>query len=552
MSPRAATTPVDDIFPDGEPASIVRRAPFADSPFVGERGQKAQNKILEAALQVFGEIGYHGCGVKRITEVSGYSRASFYQYFSSKEDLFRHLAGRVARLLNESAALLEPVTADQAGWDALHEWLGRYSRIYDAYEPVFVTFQTAVQSDEMVASGAAVVFNRTLDDVRRKVVGSELSPAGISSVVRTVLQTVARLNRETELLEVVAPTSSLDRNRANVAYADVIHRSLFGVLPDVNVHTSTKRVKPLVRPALQVAGPDDERDPSHGPAAQQTRAQLLDAGHRVFVERGYYATRVADIVKAAGVSHGVFYRYFDNKTQLFRILAERASNQLRDALGTFPDLFGVSTARRSTELRDWLGRYADTFAAESSIFTMWSEAISREPSLIEVSAALIDACRVPLSRGLAARTWGDAEADGLVLLVLVDAMTAHRGPPTARIEPVAEIIERGLLDGPRTGARATKAAAKRTSAKRAAAKAVAGKPTAEKTAPKKPAAKKAATKKATAKKATGTTAPPRRGRGRPGPVDEPRRHDVPVRSGQRGRPRPRWAMMLRCTSLVPA
>ncbi len=126
--------PVPDPLPDGDPASIVRRAPFADSPYVGERGQKAQVKILEAALEVFGDVGYQRCGVKRITELSGYSRASFYQYFSSKEDLFRHLAGRVAKLLNESAEALEPITADQAGWDSFHAWLERYSEIFDAYE----------------------------------------------------------------------------------------------------------------------------------------------------------------------------------------------------------------------------------------------------------------------------------------------------------------------------------------------------------------------------------------------------------------------------------
>lgn len=466
MSPKARPKRTDDVLPDGEPTSIVRRAPFADSPFVGERGQKAQNKILEAALEVFGEVGYHGCGIKRITEVSGYSRASFYQYFSSKEDLFRHLAGRVARLLNESAEVLGPVTGDQAGWDALHAWLTRYSEIYDAYEPVFVTFQTAVVSDEMVASGATVVFNRTFDDLRAKVVGSPIGPELVDTVMRSVLQTVARLNRETELLELVAPTSPLNRGRANRAYADVIHRALFGALPDINVHTSTKRVKALVRPGASLTGPADETDPNHGPAAQQTRAHLLDAGHQVFVERGYYATRVADIVAAAGVSHGVFYRYFANKTQLFRILAERASNQLGDALDSFPDLSGPATGSRSRELRAWLGRYADSYAAEQAIFTMWSEAISRDPSLIEVSAALIDGSRVRLARELAARGWGDAEADGLVLLVLVDAMTAHRGPPSARIEPIAEVIERGLLTGPSPARRKTPA--KRSGAKKAA------------------------------------------------------------------------------------
>src|SRR5689334_7713152 len=84
---------LDGSLPDGSAGSVTRRAPFADSPYVGERGHRAQMRILDAALEVFGEVGYHACGVRAITELSGCSRASFYQYFSSKEDLFRHLAG---------------------------------------------------------------------------------------------------------------------------------------------------------------------------------------------------------------------------------------------------------------------------------------------------------------------------------------------------------------------------------------------------------------------------------------------------------------------------
>src|SRR5919109_2440838 len=72
-----------DALPDGEPGSVQRRAPFSVNPEVGVRGQRAQQRILEAALQVFGEVGYHRCGVARITEVAGCSRAAFYQYFSS-------------------------------------------------------------------------------------------------------------------------------------------------------------------------------------------------------------------------------------------------------------------------------------------------------------------------------------------------------------------------------------------------------------------------------------------------------------------------------------
>jgi len=43
--------------PPGEPAAVVRRAPFADNPRVGAVGRRAQQRILDAALQVFAEVG---------------------------------------------------------------------------------------------------------------------------------------------------------------------------------------------------------------------------------------------------------------------------------------------------------------------------------------------------------------------------------------------------------------------------------------------------------------------------------------------------------------
>jgi AcrR family transcriptional regulator len=432
---------------DGESDPVLRRAPFSTNPQVGARGQRTQQRILDAALHVFGEDGYYPSRIDRITERAGCSRASFYQYFSSKEDLFRHLAGRVARQLNESCAALEPVTGDLAGWQAFHRWLERYSEIYDTYEPVFVTFQTAVASDAMVASGVSIVTARVLEDLRSKVVGSPLAPGEVDTVLQALLQTVARLNRETELLEAVAPRSSLDRKRMNVAFADAFHRSLFGPIEEVNVHTSTRRLAPLARPARAPSGSGPAVASSHGPAAQRTRAQLLEAGHKVFVERGYYATRVADIVKAAGVSHGVFYRYFDNKTDLFRILAKRAIEQLGEALEDIPDLTADGGTDVEHELRTWLRRFGSTYAEEASIFTMWSEAITRDSGLGVVSAAVVDGSRARMARALEPRGWGDADADAMVLLTFLDAFTSQRITP-GRIGDFARMIRRGLLTGP--------------------------------------------------------------------------------------------------------
>src|SRR5918995_5315923 len=143
--------------PEAAPAAdvVVRRAPFSDNPRVGARGQRTQQRIVDAALRVFGEEGYHQCGVARITKLAGCSRVSFYQYFAGKEDVFRHLTGQVARQLGASTEALGTLTPDVEGWMAIRAWVARYADVYERYRPVFQAFQAAAESDEAVAGGAA-------------------------------------------------------------------------------------------------------------------------------------------------------------------------------------------------------------------------------------------------------------------------------------------------------------------------------------------------------------------------------------------------------------
>ena len=58
---------------------------------------------------------------------------------------------------------------------------------------------------------------------------------------------------------------------------------------------------------------------------RKTMRRLLDAGMRVFADRGFHAARVDDIVRAARTSHGTFYLYFTNKEDLLRALANESA-----------------------------------------------------------------------------------------------------------------------------------------------------------------------------------------------------------------------------------
>src|SRR5262245_40393916 len=131
-APPAADAPAGEAGPgDDRSDVVVRRAPCSDNPRVGARGQRTQQRIVDAALRVFGEEGYHQCGVARITELAGCSRASFYQYFAGKEDVFRHLAGQVARQMGASTEALGLPTPDEAGWRAIRAWGARAGRVAD-------------------------------------------------------------------------------------------------------------------------------------------------------------------------------------------------------------------------------------------------------------------------------------------------------------------------------------------------------------------------------------------------------------------------------------
>ena len=65
------------------------------------------------------------------------------------------------------------------------------------------------------------------------------------------------------------------------------------------------------------------------PRGRERRDQLMACGARLFAERGYHPTSVADIVAALGVGKGVFYWYFASKEELLTELLKASNHDLR-------------------------------------------------------------------------------------------------------------------------------------------------------------------------------------------------------------------------------
>jgi AcrR family transcriptional regulator len=423
--------------------SAVRRSPFSDNPEVGARGQRTQQRILDAALQVFGQRGYHQTGIGGITEVAGCSRASFYQYFSSKEDVYRRLTGQVARQLSASTEALRPITADRDGWEAIREWVGRYAETYARYEPVFSAFQAAAETDEAVAPGAARTTERTVARLRSKLATATLPPRKLDPLIELLLDCQVRTLETVTVLRMVAP-AAYPEDSVEDALTDVMHRSLFGVQADVNVRPPADARPPhigftkLVRQALQ-----DDAEPDLTAAGRRTLAALLEAGRTVFVERGYHQTRVDDVVRAAGVSHGAFYRYFTSKIHLAQVLGVRAIRDVSITLAEIPDVTEGGPAARAS-LRRWLRRYNATQSTESAMIKVWVDAARDDPERYTDSAAALDWGRRSLAQFLERRQFGDVDTDAVVMEALLSGFGARDRPPSM-VEAAAHVIERGLL-----------------------------------------------------------------------------------------------------------
>ncbi len=111
---------------------------------------------------------------------------------------------------------------------------------------------------------------------------------------------------------------------------------------------------------------------------ERTRLRLLDATREAVAERGYVAARVEDIVALAGVSHGTFYTYFENKAAALDALIDTTAEQLQavvDEPWDGPD--GAAT------IEAVIGRFVAVFAAHAVVVRAWLEASAHDAHFAE-------------------------------------------------------------------------------------------------------------------------------------------------------------------------
>lgn len=81
----------------------------------------------------------------------------------------------------------------------------------------------------------------------------------------------------------------------------------------------------------------------------EMREKIFSGALRVFSHRGYAATRISDIAKACGISHGLLYHYFASKDDIFTELVSNAITSSANAL-----LYAESMDLPAIEKIEWI------------------------------------------------------------------------------------------------------------------------------------------------------------------------------------------------------
>jgi AcrR family transcriptional regulator len=99
------------------------------------RGARTRTRLLEAAEQVFTELGYHEASIVKLAEAAGVAPGTFYLYFAGKQDIFDELVEdlnrRVRHAMADAASRGQTRTeAERLGFEAFFRFTAEHPGLY--------------------------------------------------------------------------------------------------------------------------------------------------------------------------------------------------------------------------------------------------------------------------------------------------------------------------------------------------------------------------------------------------------------------------------------
>jgi len=197
------------------------------------RGRRARAEFENAARELFAAKGYFRTTVEDIAKAAGRTKAAFYQYFASREQLLMSLSDQFTLEVPARAegTAIRPRSADD--WPF---FLSAAQAYWDSYVanrgPMVAVFQLATVDEGFAQRQTEIrkfgqdVIEDTINQAQQRGYCQELDPAIAAGALAAMFEHFCFVS-----LGQVVSDLAVDETKAVQTIATLWHRALYGVLP---------------------------------------------------------------------------------------------------------------------------------------------------------------------------------------------------------------------------------------------------------------------------------------------------------------------------------
>lgn len=249
------------------------------------------DKLLEASRDLFSKKWYETVSVAEICREAGVSNGVFYRYFKNKKSIFEYQVDELLTYFEREFNNIRGITAE----DRLEKFLDIVIQSGDRHRQHITIFREAQyrfpefekRLRKMYIIGLSRVFNREISETEYLFVAGAVRFINIRYIFNS-------------------------KEYKNEILKNII---INGIFEELEVDFSKVFSEKLEEPDMI--------------ECKTSRCKLINAGIKLFGEKGYYNVNIYDITKEAGYAVGTFYIYFNSKEEFLSSIVDIISKNTR-------------------------------------------------------------------------------------------------------------------------------------------------------------------------------------------------------------------------------